>query len=425
MTADLDGRSPAPAHSPHPSPSSASPTIQVTHRSDRSLTTRIVHTSLRAFRPLEQAGRKVLSKEEDVYPPGSPRLSPKAAWTEGCRITERQIERIYVYDLVREDSVREEEEEGEQEIGDDEVELDEGGEDGDIAHAEDLTHEEEDPSYEEDSAREGSARPYNPPISQPHTTSPSTTRRIYFIAGGSWRQPPTKEHWRFMSKLALELPHTTVSVISVPLAPRETAPTVYPRLLALYERAMADAQANGERVIWAGDSSGGNIVLGLIGEVLRVGRKSETTTTPPLPAPSALLLICPSVDAKRENPRISSIEHVDPVLDAEESQQQAMDWAGEWGLDDERVSPALNRKKRDHVVRLLKERGVRVHGVTAGHDILSPDGMVLRQLLTEEGVEGKWLEWEKMMHCFSLAWFYGLPESKEALRWILDVLRDE
>lgn len=402
----------------------------------------------------------MLSKEEDVYPPGSPRLSPKAAWTEGCRITERQIEGIYVYDLVREDSVREEEEEGEHEIGDDEVELDEGGEDGDIAQEEDLTHE-EDSAYEENSAREGSARPYTPPISQPHTTSPSTTRRIYFIAGGSWRQPPTKEHWRFMSKLALELPHTTVSVISVPLAPRETAPTVYPRLLALYERAMADAQANGERVIWAGDSSGGNIVLGLIGEVLRVGRKSETTTTPvrarsgaeaekaatdsaaewqgeeqepkserecdhkPLPAPSALLLICPSVDAKRENPRISSIEHVDPVLDAEESQQQAMDWAGEWGLDDERVSPALNRKKRDHVVRLLKERGVRVHGVTAGHDILSPDGMVLRQLLAEEGVEGKWLEWEKMMHCFSLAWFYGLPESKEALRWILDVLRDE
>ncbi|KAL1673218.1 alpha/beta hydrolase fold-domain-containing protein [Schizophyllum commune] len=352
------------------STTSSPSSIQITHRSDRSLATHIIHTSLRTYRPIGQA----FSRPGSPYPPGSPRLSPNASWTDGCKLTERHIEGIYVYDLVRSD----------------------------------------------DDAEDGTS-----PVDKSHHTSPPVERRIYFVAGGSWRQPPTKEHWKFVSKLAYELPRTAVSVISVPLAPRETAPTVYPRLLALYERAMADAEANGERVIWAGDSSGGNIVLALIGEVLRIGRRGDTKTAKrPLPAPAALLLICPSVDAKRNNPEITRIQKVDPVLDAEESQRHAAEWAGEWGLEDERVSPVLSDKE-DHVVKLLRERGVHVHGVTAGHDILGPDGIKLRDKLAKEGVEGKWLEWDKMMHCFSLAWFYGLPESKEALQWIIDVLKGE
>ncbi|KAL1662537.1 alpha/beta hydrolase fold-domain-containing protein [Schizophyllum commune] len=387
---------PGPSKTPSPPSSSAvtpSPSsIQITHRSDRSLATHIIHTSLRTYRPIGQA----FSRPGSPYPPGSPWLSPNASWTDGCKLTERHIEGIYVYDLVRSD----------------------------------------------DDAEDGTS-----PVDKSHHTSPPVERRIYFVAGGSWRQPPTKEHWKFVSKLAYELPRTAISVISVPLAPRETAPTVYPRLLALYERAMADAEANGERVIWAGDSSGGNIVLALIGEVLRIGRRGDTKTAigleteaewrtdeqapteerekkRPLPTPAALLLICPSVDAKRNNPEIARIQKVDPVLDAEESQRHAAEWAGEWGLDDERVSPVLSDKE-DHVVKLLRERGVHVHGVTAGHDILGPDGIKLRNKLAKEGVEGKWLEWDKMMHCFSLAWFYGLPESKEALQWIIDVLKGE
>ncbi|KAL1701025.1 alpha/beta hydrolase fold-domain-containing protein [Schizophyllum commune] len=379
LTPSSTPSTPGPSKSPSASSSAATPSssIQITHRSDRSLATRIIYTALRTYRPIGQA----LSKPGEPYPPGSPRLSPTASWTDGCTLTECQIEGIYVYDLVCSD----------------------GDADDTNVPASDT------PS----------------PAPEPQHNTPPIERRIYYVAGGSWRQPPTKEHWKFVAKLARELPRTAVSVISVPLAPRETAPTVYPRLLALYERAMADAEARGERVIWAGDSSGGNVVLALVGEVLRIGRKGDTkTATRPLPAPAALMLICPSVDAKRNNPEIARIQKVDPVLDAEESQRHAAEWAGEWGLEDERVSPVLSDKE-DHVVRLLRERGVHVHGVTAGHDILGPDGIKLRDKLADAGVEGKWLEWDKMMHCFSLAWFYGLPESKEALQWIMDVLREE
>ncbi|KAL1745302.1 alpha/beta hydrolase fold-domain-containing protein [Schizophyllum fasciatum] len=369
-------------------PSSASSTIQVTRRSDRSLLTRLIYTALRAYRPIGQA----LSSPGDPYPPGSPRLTPNASWTDGCTLTEREVEGIYIYDLVRCESEDEDT----------------------IATANKESHTDE--AHLADNS---------------HPTSPEIERRIYFVAGGSWRQPPTKEHWKFVAKLARLLPRTALSVVSVPLAPAETAPTVYPRLLALYARVMADAEERGERIVWAGDSSGGNIVLALVGEVLRVGRRGDKKTAvgerehiAPLPAPAALMLICPSVDAKRGNPEIEGIREVDPVLDADESQRHAAEWAGAWGLEDERVSPVLGEKE-DHVVRLLRERGIHVHGVTAGHDILGPDGVKLRNLLAKEGVKGKWLEWDKMMHCFSLAWFYGLPESKGALQWIVDVLREE
>lgn len=71
----------------------------------------------------------------------------------------------------------------------------------------------------------------------------------------------------------------------------------------------------------------------------------------------------------------------------------------------------------------LAARGVQLHGVTGGFDILTPDGLLLRGRLEEAGVRGKWLHWEKQMHVFPLAFRWGLKESREGKNWVLDVLR--
>jgi hypothetical protein len=47
----------------------------------------------------------------------------------------------------------------------------------------------------------------------------------------------------------------------------------------------------------------------------------------------------------------------------------------------------------------------------------------MRGKLEEFGVKGEWLVWEKQMHCFPLAWTYGLSEAKHGKDWILDLLR--
>lgn len=88
--------------------------------------------------------------------------------------------------------------------------------------------------------------------------------------------------------------------------------------------------------------------------------------------------------------------------------------------DDPRVSPVLAD------VAVLKARGVKVHGVVGGYDVLTPDALVFKGKLEREGLEGRWLVWEKMMHCFPLAGAgYGLPEGKEAVQWVEGVLFGE
>ncbi|KAK7555258.1 alpha/beta hydrolase fold-domain-containing protein [Phyllosticta citricarpa] len=354
---------------------SSTSTISLTQRHNRSLRTFVVHTLVRPF-------RYFILKPGKPWPAGSPQLTPHKSCLKTCSVNERLVANIYIYDV------------------------------------------EPRKSRTTTSKRSTNA-------AAAHTSS-GIKRRIYYIAGGSWKQPPSIEHWQIVAKMASAVPHTAVSVISVPLAPNETAPTAFPKLLAMYEQVMIESKERGEYVIWAGDSSGANIVLGLIGEALRVGRPGPNGTPlddrdgpRPLLSPQALLLICPSVDAKRENPDIAKIQRQDPVLKAAESKKFAVSWSGEWSINDERISPAQEGRPGDHVVQLLRERGVKVHGVTAGYDILSPDGIKLRERLEKEGVQGKWLHWDKQMHCFPLAWIYGLPESRKGLFWILDVLSEE
>lgn len=376
-----------------------------------------MHSIIRPF-------RYFILKPGDPWPAGSPKLTPYKSASKTCSINERQVASIYVYDLEPRKS---------------RTTTSKATTNAAAAHT----------SVTKEIAHEGAQAE-----TLKKNEESGIKRRIYYIAGGSWKKPPSIEHWQIAAKMASAVPNTAVSVISVPLAPKETAPTAFPKLLAMYEVVMNESRERGERVIWAGDSSGANIVLGLVGEALRVGRPGPNNTmrekvnspdrqaeyveeekrpvqnrelTRPLPAPDALFLICPSVDAKRENPDIAKIQKLDPVLKADVSKKFAIAWSGEWSVDDERISPALDGREdiADHVVQLIKERGVVVHGVTAGYDILSPDGIKLRERLEKEGVPGKWLHWDKQMHCFPLAWIYGLPESKEGLFWILDVLGEE
>ncbi|KAL0059601.1 hypothetical protein AAF712_013652 [Marasmius tenuissimus] len=377
--ASIDGHSDSDAAS---SSATATSSITITHHTERSRRLSLLQSVMRPF-------KQYLSKTNEPHDPGSPQLTPHKLCAKTCSVSERQVDGIFIYDV----------------------------------------------------------EPNQPIERHPDTpgTSPDTKLRIYYIAGGSWRDPPPPHHWKFIAKLASTLPQTTVTLISPPLAPHETAPTVFPKLLSLYETMMSESRAKGERVVWAGDSSGGNLVLCLVAEALRLGNTTSQTSDskssedkgnfteieqkplaerkgmyPPLPAPAALLLISPSVDGKRDNPDIGKLAEDDPVLIAPQSAQFAADWAGEWSLDDERISPALD----ESLGQLLFEHGVKVHGVTAGYDILAPDAIKLRDKLGTAGVEGKWLHWEKQFHCFPIAWTYGLPESQQGLEWILEVLRE-
>lgn len=253
----------------------------------------------------------------------------------------------------------------------------------------------------------------------PNAAERSPKKRIYYFAGGSWQQPPSSQHYKLCAKLAKEMTDTSISIVSTPLAPNNPAPSSFPMCMKTYRALMAQAKEAGEKVIFAGDSSGANIALSLVLEALREDSEHEDTETTLKPHPVSVMAVCASTDLTRKNPDIDKIAPKDPLLTPDMIRGTAKAWQGDWDPADHRISP-INAD-----VSLLAKRGVKVHGITAGYDVLSPDGILFREKCAQAGVEGEWLHWEKQMHCFVLTVPYGLPEAKHAVQWMIDVLEKE
>jgi acetyl esterase/lipase len=245
-------------------------------------------------------------------------------------------------------------------------------------------------------------------------------KRIYYFAGSSWQMAPSGQHWSLCAKLATDMPDTIVTMVSPPMAPNNPAPSSFPWMMRLYRTLMAEAQEAGDKVILAGDSSGANIILCLTLEALRedAERGMDVSSAATSNAhPVALMAISPSTDLTRNNPDIDRIAHHDPLLTPAIIKQTAGAWTGDWNPAERRVSP-INAD-----ISLLAKRGIKVHGVTAGCDVLAPDGVMFRNKLSEYNVQGEWLHWEKQMHCFVLTLPYGLREAREGVEWIINLLK--
>ena len=207
-------------------------------------------------------------------------------------------------------------------------------------------------------------------------------------------------------------------MVSYPLVPGTRAPESFPALCTFYRAALDAAAEAGDEVIWAGDSSGGGLALAVPMYVL--------STDPKAPAPAMIFVMSLALDMRCGNPEIHKVDPSDPVLSYDLILHIANEYRGEWAADDPRVSPLLGD------LEVLAKRGVLVHGVLGGYDCLTPDGRLLMEKLEGLGVKGKWLVWEKLIHCFPLmSVFLGgfagslVPESKEGTDWIVNTLCDD
>ncbi|KAI9708306.1 MAG: hypothetical protein M1820_004010 [Bogoriella megaspora] len=381
--------------------------IDVTKRSDRSIRMLLLQKFLFLL-------KTYLAKAKKHYPPQSNRLTPPKAVLKKCNVEERHIDGIYIYDM--------------------------------------------------------SSKKALPSKTEPETP---TARRIYYFCGGGWQMPPSTTHWKTLAELERRLSEpssgskktpipTIISIISFPLAPASPAPVTFPKLVQLYETLMRRSHDAGEYVVIAGDSAGGNLACALVLHALSETRPQPPQTSMPreddekeIPktntplAPHAILGLCPSVflcrDANCEI--LKRVEKKDPLLSIEFITGTADTWVGKkmamgrelraagppekavedppkdlpepWDKTDPRVSPLLGD------MGSLARAGVRVHGTTGGYDLLSGDARKFREKCREHGVQGKWLEWDKQMHCWHLTWGYGLPEAKWTMNWLVDVLREE
>ncbi|KAF5638158.1 hypothetical protein F25303_7796 [Fusarium sp. NRRL 25303] len=242
------------------------------------------------------------------------------------------------------------------------------------------------------------------------------TRRILYFAGGGWQAPPSGQHWTFCAEMINRLQDTRLTLISYPLAPKDPVQDSFPAICKTYSVLLKESSDLGERVIVAGDSSGGNIALCLVTWTMR---DQDVQVVRP---PSAILAITATTDLRHNHPDIKEVDKVDPILSESSINDTAGAWAPghsdlDWSADDPRVSPI-------HAdLSVCVRNNVKIHGITASHDVLGPEAVDFRERCRKEGVDGQWLSWGDQMHCFPLAYKYGLKESKEGLEWIIDVLK--
>lgn len=322
------------------SPNGASrQSIHVTRRTDHSLYMVLIQLLLRRI-----SGKLLSFSPKDEYPAGSPQLDPHKKAKKHCDIHERQVEGIWVYDLV-------------------------------------LKGRSAEKGYQ---------------------------KHMYYWAGGGWHSPASSDHWALIAELARAVPDMAVSLVSYPLAPNSPAPLAFPEMQKLYDTLLRDAQLSSKRVIFAGDSAGGNIVLALTIDAL--ARDPDATV------PTALLAISPSTDLTRSNPDIEVVAKHDPLLKVSFINDTATQWRGQWDAKDPRVSPLYAD------LTALARSGVKVHGVVGGYDILGPDAVLFREKCNDAGVQGEWLDWDKQIHVFPLMWAYRIPEGVQAKDWIVNLL---
>ncbi|KAK2609784.1 hypothetical protein N8I77_003268 [Diaporthe amygdali] len=339
--------------------------MEIHHRTDRSIFSLVLQTLIRPFKP-----RLVAPKS--TFPAGSPRLKHDRKINRAVRVVERQQQDVWLYDITAHNNS--------------------GGNNN------------------------------NNSIRSSNYAAPPPRRRLhmYYIAGGGWQSPPSGQHWKFCAELVRNVPGLTVTVVSAPLAPSSPAVTAFPVLRRLFASLLEQGARDGEQAILAGDSSGGNLVLCLALDSLRSEEDTGNTTSP---KPLALLAISPAVDLRPMETwgkEMQVLARRDPVLTVGSHNSEAAAWAA--GVDPACawISPAA---AADDVGGVLARARVRLIGVTGGYDILTPAALGFRDACAAQGVGGAWLHWERQMHCFPLAFMYGLPEAVWAKDWVVEQIR--
>lgn len=220
---------------------------------------------------------------------------------------------------------------------------------------------------------------------------------VIYLHGGAYVSEIVTQHWAFVGQLADEV-GCRVEVPIYGLAPASRVEAAIEQLVALYREVVEDVGSG--RVVLAGDSAGGGLVLAL----------AQALPERRLPQPAELLLLSPWLDVALANPEVAAVERRDPWLASVGLRLLGGAWAGDLDAGDPRVSP--------------------INGCLAGlapmevyigtQDLLLPDCRKLRDLVTAAGGDIRLHEVEGAFHVFVLA---PVPEARRDRRRIVADLR--
>jgi acetyl esterase/lipase len=161
------------------------------------------------------------------------------------------------------------------------------------------------------------------------------------------------------------------------------------------------ATAPSQKVILMGDSAGGNLALAL----------AELLKQEQLPTPSSVVLLSPELDCTLSNPKIKSLQHLDPELSASDLLRCNKIYRGELLLTDWRVSPIFGDYSGIGPISIF----------TGTSDILNPDARQMAETSNQLQIPLHYYEYPNQIHDFMLL---DLPESQIAKSQILATLSE-
>lgn len=206
-------------------------------------------------------------------------------------------------------------------------------------------------------------------------------------------------YWPFLANLSVLL-RRTVTVPMYPLAPEHTYREVYPFLLGVYHRILAEHDP--KSVVFMGDSAGGGLALGLCHANREAG----------LPQPSDAVLLSPWLHAGLPDPAVPAVAKVDPILNLDFLHRAVAYYSGGDPLGHPLISPATGPLSELPNITVM----------TGTHDMLNPDARAFHRRTQAQGIDIGWYELDGGIH----GWMGFTPLGRDvgdALQYIHDILR--
>ncbi len=219
---------------------------------------------------------------------------------------------------------------------------------------------------------------------------------VFYFHGGAYVNQPNNQQLTMSARTAKETGAEVVLMV-YPKIPVYTCAEAYDACIDYYLDYVEKNDCG--KIVFMGDSAGGGLALG-IAEVLKErGEKG----------PEELILISPWADASMSNPDIEDYLDVDPMLGRDGLARMGRIWAGNLDVKDPMVSPIYGDLEGLCPVLLT----------TGTWEVLYPDTLLLKEKLEEAGVECRYIEKDRMIHCYPIT---PIPEAKDALSVIWEVI---
>ena len=219
---------------------------------------------------------------------------------------------------------------------------------------------------------------------------------VFYFHGGAYVNQPNNQQLTMSARTAKETGAEVVLMV-YPKEPVYTCEDAYDACISYYLEYIETHDCG--KIVFMGDSAGGGLALGIAEVIKETGEKS----------PEELILISPWADASMTNPDIDKYLDVDPMLGKDGLAKMGQVWAGDLDIKDPRVSPIYGDLKGLCPVLLT----------TGTWEVLYPDTLLLKEKLEDAGVECRYIEKDRMIHCYPIT---PIPEAKDTLSVIWDVI---